>query len=227
MACIPVLTQDAATARLGIGSLVRTADSRQIIAQDDRVYVGMENGASAQPGDRLSIVRQGRLLTHPKTGKDVGRMLFPIGILVVERVEGAVVLARVNYSCADIHPGDRVLPYDVTRFPEGKIPQPATRTAEGVILESPRLVILLGQYNLIFVDLGSLQGIGAGDILSVFRQNPSVTNDRGAVFATRPELIGEAVVLRVTEQTATALLTSSQEDCRVGDQVVLSHQVVP
>jgi hypothetical protein len=39
--------------------------------------------------------------------------------------------------------------------------------------------------------------------------------------------LGEAVVIRVTDRTATAAVTTSALEVQIGDQVALSRQIVP
>jgi hypothetical protein len=79
----------------------------------------------------------------------------------------------------------------------------------------------------VFLDVGVERGIGPGDVFAIYRPRNPVTNEAGAVFSLEPERLGEAVVIRVTERTATAILTASQKESRVGDQVVLSGQITP
>jgi hypothetical protein len=225
MACIPALIEDTPAAAAGIGSIVRTEDARVMVSAGDPIHVGLTEGQAVSPGDRLTVFRPGQRVIHPVTGKSAGRVQFLVGILEVQEIVGQTARARVTYNCADIHIGDRLIPYSLSRFPNGKTPQPAAVQAQGVILESPRLAQVLGTWQLVFLDLGAGQGVGAGDLLSVYRAAKPVTDDRGVFFPTKAERLGEAVVLRVTEQTATAVLTSTAKECRVGDQVVLTHQV--
>jgi hypothetical protein len=49
----------------------------------------------------------------------------------------------------------------------------------------------------------------------------------GRIVAIPPERRGEAVVIRVTSGSATAVLTASAKESQAGDQVVLSRQVQP
>jgi hypothetical protein len=225
MACIPALIEDTPAAAAGIGSIVRTDDARVMVSTGDPIHVGLTEGQGVSPGDRLTVFRPGTRVIHPVTGKSTGRVQFLVGILEVQEIVGKTARARVTYNCADIHIGDRLMPYSLNRFPNEKIPQPTAVRAQGVILDSPRLAQVLGTWQLVFLDLGAGQGVGAGDLLSVYRETKPVTNDRGAFFPTKSERLGEALVLRVTEQTATAVLTSAAKECRVGDQVVLTHQV--
>jgi hypothetical protein len=224
MACVPQLVEDTPSQAAGIGSIVRTQDARVMISNGDSVQVGLEAGHTAAVGDRLLVFRPGQRVAHPGTGKPAGRAQFFVGVLQVREIVGQGLRATVTYSCSEIYTGDRVMPFALAQFPTAK-PAPVSAQATGVILGTPRMERLMGAWNLIFLDLGAAQGIGSGDVLGVFRQEKPVTSDKGTVFGDKPERLGQAQVLRVTEQTATAVLTSTTKECRVGDQVVLTHQV--
>ena len=123
--------------------------------------------------------------------------------------------------------GDLVMPYTPAQFPEGKIAQPTQRSVEGVIVDSLRGERAIGMLQVVFLDVGAVQGVGPGDVFGIYRPNPSVVNASGAVLAIPPVRLGEAIVIRVTNQTATAAVTTSAIEVRIGDQVALSRQIVP
>jgi len=225
MACVPLLTADEPSVAAGIGSIVRTDDARTMVMKGDRIQVGLTGGHAVSPGDRLTIFQPGQRVMHPVTGKPAGRAQIFRGILEVQEVTGQTARGQIAYSCGEITLGDRVMPFSLSQFPDGKTPKPAAAQAQGIILESTRMVQILGPAGLIFLDVGAGQGVGSGDVFSVFRQGKPVTNDQGVVFGDKPERLGEALVLRVTEQAATAVLTSTLKECRAGDQVVLTHQM--
>jgi hypothetical protein len=123
--------------------------------------------------------------------------------------------------------GDRVVPYAGVPFPTGKVLQPARQAMEGVILGSPRGDILLGQLQTVFLSVGAPQGVQPGDLFAVYRMKSPVPNAAGVVVAVPPERLGEALVIRATDQGSTAIVTASSQDFRVGDRVVLSQQIAP
>jgi LysM repeat protein len=227
IACSPVLATEAKSDNVGIGSIVRSVDDRTLISMEDLVGVGLTANVSLNPGDRLAIVRPAQRLLNPQTGQPISRVLYILGLVEVKEAKDRIVLGRVSYSCGAISLGDLVVPYRPTQFPEGKIAQPTQLSVEGVVLDSLRSERLIGMLQLVFLNVGTAQGVGPGDVLAIYRPNPPVANMAGAVLAVPPVRLGEAIVLRVNDQSATAAVMASAIEVRIGDQVVLSRKIVP
>ncbi len=228
IACSPVLMEESAASDAGIGSIVKTSDDRLLLAQVDQVFVAVDGGQSPNVGDRLAVVRPGTRVIHPWYKQVLGRTLYTLGVLEVTEVRDKAVRARVIYGCDAISNGDRVAPFVLAPFPEDKIARPTTRQVEGVIVETPRLVQLLGLQSLAYLDVGTSQGIGPGDVLAIYRRNLPVLNPvTGREQPLPPVRLGEVVVIRATNTTATTVITASEKEIRIGDEVVLSRQIQP
>lgn len=225
--CSPALVPEADAARVGIGEVVQNIDSRMMLSMEDRVVVGLDPRRALNAGDRLAAIRVGRRVVDPNTGRSAGRVLFVLGLLEVTEVKDRVARTRISYSCGPITLGDRIAPFEPTAFPEDKTPQAARRPVSAAVLHSLRGEELIGLQQMAFVDVGAHQGIAPGDIFALLRQNPPAATRAGELLSIPPERIGDAVVLRVAERSATVLLTSSSRDARVGDLAVLSHQIAP
>ena len=225
--CSPALTTEAMAESVGIGSIVRSMDNRTLIGMEDLVGVGMNANVALNPGDRLAVVRPAQRLIHPRTGLPISRVLYILGLVEVKEARDRVVLGRVSYSCGAMSIGDLVMPYTPAQFPEGKIAQPTQRSVEGVVVDSLRGERLIGMLQVVFLDVGAVQGVGPGDVFGIYRPSPPVVNASGAILAIPPVRLGEAVVIRVTDQTSTAAVTTSALEVRLGDQVALSRQIVP
>ena len=225
--CSPALMTEAMVESVGIGSIVRSVDNRNLISMEDLVGVRVNANVALNPGDRLAVVRPAQRLIHPRTGLPISRVLYILGMVEVKEARDRVVLGRVSYSCGAMGIGDLVMPYTPAQFPEGKIAQPTQRSVEGVVVDSLRGERLIGMLQAVFLDVGAVQGVGPGDVFGIYRLSPPVVDAAGAVLAIPPVRIGEAVVIRVTDQTSTAAVTSSALEVRIGDQVALSRQIVP
>jgi len=225
--CTPALVGEAEAMKVGIGELVKSTDNRVMNSMEDRVFVGLDAGRPLNKGDRLVAIRVGRLVTDPRTGASAGRVLYALGLLEVTEVKERVARARISYSCGPIGVGDRVAPFAPMPFPEEKTPQPARRSVSAYILDSLRGETLVGLQQVAFVDVGASQGIGPGDIFALMRQNAPVATSAGTILPLPPDRLGDAVVLRVADRSATVLLTASSREVRVGDLAVLSYQIAP
>ncbi|HYL81430.1 MAG TPA: hypothetical protein VEU07_11495, partial [Candidatus Acidoferrum sp.] len=212
----------------GIGSILTSEDDRLLVGQEDTLTIGLDAGQRASVGDRLAVVRPGIRVVDRHAKRRLGRILYTLGVIEVTGAKERVLEGRVIYGCDAINPGDRIGPFVQAPFPEDKRAQPTTRSVEGEILESSSLAFLLGQQHLVFLDVGSKQGIDPGDVFAVYRPNPpAVSPATGQAFQLPPDRLGEAVVIRVTEGTATAVFTLSSKEIQQGDRVVLSRKIQP
>ncbi len=228
IACSPILQDEAVVAAAGVGSIVHAVDNRLLLSQEDQVSVGLDGTQRPNVGARLAVVRPGPRVVHPQTRQSLGRILFTLGVVEVAGGQDRTVQARIIYACDAINKGDRVAPFALAPFPADKVAQPAIRQVEGTIVESARGVQLYGLQHVVLLDVGEVQGIAPGDIFAIYRPNPPAANpSTGQVFPIAPNRRGEAVVIRVTDRTATAVLSASGKESQAGDRVVLSRQVQP
>lgn len=227
MVCSPVLIADSDAAKVGIGELVKSLEDRVMLSMEDHVVVGLDANHTLNKGDRLAAIRVGRRIVHPQSGGSAGRVLNVLGLLEVTEVKDRVVRARVSYSCGPIGIGDRIAPFAAAVFPEEQTPQPARRSVQAAVLASLHGEALLGLQQVAFVDAGANQGIAPGDIFAMLRPNAPAVTSAGATLPMPSDRLGDAVVIRVAERSATVLLTASSREVRVGDQAVLSHQIAP
>ena len=228
IACSPVLMEETAAITAGIGSIVKSEEDRLLLSQEDRVVVGLDGAKIPKVGDTLAVIRVGSRVIHPRTRKSLGRILFTLGLLEVTDVRDRTVRTRVSYGCEPISLGDRVVPFTLAPFPEDKIARPAARQVEGTIADSARHVQHIAIPHLVFLDVGVSQGIGPGDVFAIYRPSPPAVNPAtGMEIPIAPDRLGEAVVIRVTERTATAVISVSSKESQPGDRVVLSQQIQP
>lgn len=225
--CTPALVAEQDAFAVGIGETVKNPDNRIMVAMEDRIFLGLDAGRSLNKGDRLAAIRVGRRITDPRTGRSAGRIVLVLGLLEVTDVVDRVARARISYSCGPITVGDRIAPFSPTAFPEDQTPQPARRSVSAAVLDSLRGEALIGLQQVVFVDAGVRQGIGPGDIFALMRPNAPAANRRGELLPLPPDRVGNAIVLRVADDSATLLLTSSSREVRAGDVAVLSHQIAP
>lgn len=228
IACSPVLMDEAAMASTGIGNIVKSQDDKLMLSQEDSVAVGLNGQQVPKVGDRLAVIRPGLRVVHPISNRQVGRAMDTLGLLEVTGVHDRTARARVIYGCEPMTVGDRVARFALAPFPEDKIAQPATRRVEGLIVDSARSLQFLALQNLVYLDVGAGQGIAPGDVFAIYRPElPRVNPAAGELVPIPPARLGEAVVVRVTDTTATAVISASAKEIRAGDRAVLSRQIQP
>ena len=222
LACSPILVTEN---QLGVGRVVRSYEDRQLLSMTDRVFLGLAPGRTVRVGDRLAAIRPGRLIAHPGTGRLLGRVVDTRGILQVLEVRDGVALAVIQEVCDEIEIGNAIIPFSPAELPD-TVPVPAARSLEGMIVGALRAEQMLALQQTIFLDLGAAAGVAVGDVFAIYRPSLPVVMP-AAVYPIPPERLGEAVVVRVTDQTATAVIAASPKESHVGDRAVLSLQAKP
>ncbi|MBI5167304.1 MAG: LysM peptidoglycan-binding domain-containing protein [candidate division NC10 bacterium] len=209
----------------GSGAILKALVDKNALAWGDIVFI-TPGDVSAKVGDRFAIYREGERVRHPKTRQVLGTQIRSLGRLEVIEVEGGSIRTRIIYSCEDIRVGDRLLPDRAVAFPYSKVPKPTTAQVEGYIVGAQERALGLAERQIVFIDQGSQVGVAPGDVFSVYREGGKVEGPpaKGEVTLSRT-ILGELMVLRVGERTATAIITRSTEEFLVGDRVFLSKKI--
>jgi Flagellar assembly protein T, C-terminal domain len=164
----------------------------------------------------------------------------------VVNVQPNTATAQVVFSCNYIQRGDIVQrfaerPAPMLRSEEGfDIFAPPSGKSTGVMVTTRYFGQTAANGTIVYVNLGSTQSVNVGDYLRVFRyqgnssetvyQTPRVEYQIYGLGSTpRPytgaevprDILGEGVVLRVSKNAATVLITVSKKQMYVGDYVEL------
>ena len=160
-----------------------------------------------------------RKIRHPQTGKKMGTLY---GILGYARAMGTaqdgVVRARVVASQFAVEAGDLIRKCDPpTKEIYSKF---SKRAIDGWVVAGLRTDDLLSQYDVVFLDKGTEQGVMDGDTFWVLEPDRKVKNPSGSGKVTLPDTRqAVAVVIHAEKETATALVTGSQGVFSAGSRV--------
>lgn len=164
----------------------------------------------------------------------------------VVNVQQNVSTAEVLFSCGYIQRGDLALPFAPRPAPALKSAEgfdifaPPSGKAKATIVTTRYFGELGGEGRVVYVNVGNAQGVKVGDYFRVFRyqgndreteyQSPHIayqvfgfgTTPRPYIGAELPrDILGEGVVLRVSKNAATVLITLSKSQMYPGDYVEL------
>ncbi len=149
------------------GTLIDTVDSRILMATGDKVFLKMGNLAATQPGDLFSVFDIGQEVIHPGSGAPIGYQIAELGTLQVIETSPTVATAVITSALREIHRGARVRPY-VPRRLEIELKK-ATTPLSGALISALDGQISLGQYDVIYIDLGAADGLQTGNLLYISR----------------------------------------------------------
>jgi hypothetical protein len=217
-------------------------------------------GSGYAPGTRISLVRDiedpNRNVPFPAArnllGK-AGHLYEDLGYAAVVELRGRnIAVARVEFACASIVPGDLVTAFTskaplsvrprsvMDRFP------PAASGAHGQIVAARDFDQYIATGKKIYVNVGGSSGVKAGDYLRIVRNyerrfidpadaealNQTSAEDtqknpptlRTTQLGDLPSrVIGEAIVLSAQPASSTAMITFSMEEAQLGDVVELEE----
>lgn len=179
-----------------------------------------------------------------KLSKAMGTHYLDAGQLRVVNVQPKTSTAIVSFSCDYMQRGDIVLPFqerpeptfrDATGFDQFA---PVSGKPVAMVVNSKDYQQTVGRGNVVYVNLGTEKGVKVGDYYRVFRYQGSMaelapqTKDfqyKIYGFGSAPErynwndlpreVLGEGIVLNVSKNSSTVLLTYSRSDIYAGDYV--------
>lgn len=217
------------------------------------VYISKGSSQGIKEGDKFSVIREESdplrvewFKWQDKLVNAMGTHYADLGQLTVIKAEPNIAIAKVSMSCAFMQRGDIVLPY--SERPAGPFKDPSSfdflaassGRPKAMVVQGKNSAQMNGRWDVVFVNLGTKQGVKVGDYFRVFRYQgstaetvPGQKNSQDSMygFGSNPkhynwddlprEILGEGIVLNVSQNSATVLLTASRNPIFAGDYVEL------
>ncbi len=133
-----------------------------------KIYI--DRATDVKAGDILTIYRPGHVVTHPKTGRRLGKEIIVLGKAEIEEVGPDGSRCKVIASYDIIKKGDFVTPYEPILAPEKVTLIPTEKDIEGYVVEVKNKDILTPSNIFAYVDQGEDAGIAVGDIFDVYEK---------------------------------------------------------
>jgi len=201
-----------------LGVLVDTVDNRILMGEGEMVFLSMANLQTTIPGDRFDLVEVGKDVKHPVTGEIIGKQIADLGGLEIEQVNADVATARITDSYREILRGALVLP-SLPSVMEVELKR-SEQDISGYVVAAKNEKIALGQHDVIYLDLGAMDGLEAGNLVYISRlRTASELGLEGEEVRLPDVLLGSAVVLEAGAHTSSALVLKSAAPIYRGDQV--------
>lgn len=204
------------------GTVANSPEPKRYLAERDKVYLQLKNLDDARAGQRFSVFRVVNDVLHPETEQVVGRKIQVHGTVVITRVHKKVATAVIDRSFNEIERGMFVVPE--LRHYHVVAPKQNLIDLKGTIVDSLRDLFELGQFNVVFVDLGAKDGVQVGNRFFVMRRGDGFLQLTKEQDRKLPwEQIGEALVVETQDRNSTAIITRSALEIRKGDRVVMQR----
>lgn len=164
-----------------------------LIMPYDRVFVRLSGLRPVEVGEVLHVFRQDRRV------RPFGWLFISTGTLEIEEIDGEIATAVIREVYDEIAPGDLALTMTEARIPVGVEPQPVSDGAVGRVIAIEMDQPVIGQEDVLYVDLGTDIGVSEGDILSAYE--PADERERHE----RPEIeIARLQIVRAEAATSAA-----------------------
>ncbi len=165
-------------------------------------------------GKKYGIYRDMGEIRHPDTHKILGHLISDIGILRIVDADSEKQLAVIEKSFTEVAVGDLLGPAPILPYSPPRKVKDVSPLVAGSVIAIQDLHTIASSPDILYIDLGSKQGVSPGCRLFV----------KGVAADGTNPFKGEILVLRVTSETATALLTENINEILLGDQVVSSKK---
>jgi hypothetical protein len=216
---------------------LRRTDQRAFVVGQSYSLVRPENGFYLQPV-WLSGMLENQILPpasrYPRQRSKIeslGRPYDRAGIVQVTKLTPQGAIAKVVSTCNGINVGDIGMPYVAQAIPEYTPSLHLSRFAfpngklTGIIVAGAHGVSYLGDGSIGFLNIGAKAGVVPGQafrIFAIFRHDlPEDLQGAKPRGKTPRETVGEFIVLRVQEKSATGIVVNSLREVAVGDGVEL------
>lgn len=197
------------------GEIVDQFDDQMLLGEEDDIFFTMDEGANVQLGDVFTAFREREKVKHPEKGGSIGHVIETLGEIETTNAttlkNGRVVYTgHIVDSFSEIKVGDRMV-----AMPRDEYTVTLNKTSldlNGFVVAYHPEWANFGEFDSVFIDLGLKDGVELGNSFSVWRKSKNENK--------LPDyLIGNLIVIHVEPTNATAVITNSTKEMRVGDLI--------
>ena len=197
------------------------------------VYLGSRGNAGFAVDSVYSVFRKAKdiFLTRRYSGQggDIRRLGQPyedVGRIRVTHVTPNGAVAKVEFACGGIVPGDFLMPFQLRPIPEYTLSSPLDhfmllddKKPHGMIIAAINNHGFVGQDYIVYLSLGQDTGAKLGQRFRVYKDLSTHAAGLGGSRRLPYETVGEAVVLSVQPRSSVAIVVQCYRDIAVGDSI--------
>ena len=206
---------DDAEALQELAYVVAGDDRRLISGSGDRLYV---RGDVPRHG-QLGIYRQSEPYLA-MDGTPLGLELISVGIARHISSEGEIAQLEVVSSHQEVRVNDIILPLEERELSREFMPRAPLNAVAGHVIAVPGGVRFIGRFQIVALDLGTLDGLQAGHVLRVNQQGELINDPRTQELVQLPSTeAGSVMVFKPYDRVSYALVMQASRVLEVGDEV--------
>lgn len=196
-------------------TITRLPEDKTIAGQWESVRVRPSEGTILFPGQQLVVFRVLEGVMDKADKEFIGYPHYLLGIVEIAAVSGEWAEAEVLHSFREMRLGDKLMPRLKLAAATDIVLADAPPGIAGKILRAEEDRVIFGDQAVVFINRGRSDGVGVGQRYAIFDPSSPV-EDPGAL----PAAIGSLLVLRVENETATALVTRSSREISPGAPII-------
>ncbi len=199
--------------------LVAGGKNRTLLAPADRVYAHTQRRTPRS--GKWYTFRDPQPIVHPETGKRLGYLLEHTAVVQLGAPHKGIRSGRIVKVFAAPRPGDHLYPAPASPYNTHSEQHPDPKKMEGILLQSVDDQEMMGQGDVVILNLGRQDGLKQGHVLIVQGEPRTVVNPR---IGTRTRLPrrqkGVVRVIQNGGELSFALVTENTRSLERGDRVV-------
>lgn len=190
---------------------------RVVSGAGDRVYA---RGQFDEEHPIYGIFRQGKTYADPDTQEFLGINADDIGTGEVVAEEGDIGTLVLSRSTQEVRLGDRLFPTEERAINSTFMPSEPSSEINGLILDVPRGVTQIGQFDVVTLNKGLRDGLEIGNVLAIYKTGETV-RDRvtGESVKIPDERSGLLMVFRTYDKLSYGLVLQASRQLAVMDKV--------
>jgi hypothetical protein len=201
-----------------VGLVIAGQHNRQIFAVDDVIYTDIGRAQKGKVGDRFTAYKKHAAISHPVTNQILGYRVVPLGVIQLTEMAEKSSKAIITDTFLEIEPGAALLPY-ANRKKEVALKAPELDLS-GYIVETKSGIQAIAAGDIAYIDLGERQGAKPGNLLYVIRKaKVEIEYFSRSDYDLPVDVIGAAVIVECSENTATVLVIKSIDTIYKGDRL--------
>ncbi|MNQ40850.1 LysM domain/BON superfamily protein [compost metagenome] len=190
---------------------------RVVSGAGDRVYA---RGAFDEAAPVYGIFRQGKTYVDPDTEEFLGINADDIGGGEIVAEEGDIGTMHLTRTTQEVRLGDRLFATEERAITSTFMPSEPSREIDGLILDVPRGVTQVGQFDVVTLNKGERDGLAEGNVLAIYKTGETV-RDRvtGESVKIPDERAGLLMVFRTYEKLSYGLILGATRSLELMDKV--------
>lgn len=192
-----------------VGEVVGHPTGKVLMAVHDVVTLKLDRPEEIKPHTLYAIARREQFVEHPDSGRNMGYVVRVVATVEMEAVFGRYWSGRIISSNDYVTLDDWVIPFE----PIAGEPGGASPDLVGHVVAVRDDLVLAGAASVVYTDLGSDNGVKAGDEFSITR--PGIGGRRGGPDRS----VGVLRIVAVQPSSSSAYLTMTTEPVMIGDRL--------